>query len=277
MPFNTIIAKTNAKGKVIDFRDGLVPANAEDYAQIFGTGGSKHAPSAVIRVTICDYSVNPSKTVSANLQVSDAVLIAEVAKSVAIQLDSQNEGSVCTGEIDRFLDEAAQSYGILCQARNQGRILTQEEFCFLGQKLEQLCANLQACSQKSTANKQSRYSHTQERVNIYKKGSNPNFPDFAPVNKLSISYQAIRKDGSKAMYPWIVKITNGYGRVKSNDLGGTSYDSFQLEKEAFINVSAIDMFRMMNNVVRYIDVASIAYGLPLISAGVQLKNNNGGN
>ena len=36
---NTIIAKTNGKDKVIDFRDCLNLANKDDYAMMHGIGG----------------------------------------------------------------------------------------------------------------------------------------------------------------------------------------------------------------------------------------------
>lgn len=67
---STIIAKANARSKVIDFRDGLVPALMEDYAMIHGTGGKDHAPASVIKVTVCDYTAgtgDKSTTVTANI------------------------------------------------------------------------------------------------------------------------------------------------------------------------------------------------------------------
>ena len=53
---NTIIAKTNGKDKVIDFRDCLNLANQDDYAMMHGIGGEKHARTSVIKLTICDYT-----------------------------------------------------------------------------------------------------------------------------------------------------------------------------------------------------------------------------
>lgn len=67
---NTIIAKTNGKDKVIDFRDCLNLANKDDYAMMHGIGGKEHARTSVIKLTICDYTAGKgelSKTVSANI------------------------------------------------------------------------------------------------------------------------------------------------------------------------------------------------------------------
>ena len=47
-----IIAKTNGRNKVIDFRDGLVLAYPEDYAMIHGKGGKGHAPTSVIKIAV---------------------------------------------------------------------------------------------------------------------------------------------------------------------------------------------------------------------------------
>lgn len=67
---STIIAKANARSKVVDFRDSLVPALVEDYAMMHGAGGKDHAPASVIKVTVCDYTAgtgDKSTTVTANI------------------------------------------------------------------------------------------------------------------------------------------------------------------------------------------------------------------
>ena len=65
-----IIAKTNGRNKVLDFRDGLVLAYPDDYAMIHGKGGKNHASTSVIKIAICDYSSgtgDKSTTLFANI------------------------------------------------------------------------------------------------------------------------------------------------------------------------------------------------------------------
>lgn len=69
-----MICRINAKGKVLDFRNSLVPANPENYAMLHGQGGAKYARLSSIQATICDYSDKTkdanggsSVTVSANM------------------------------------------------------------------------------------------------------------------------------------------------------------------------------------------------------------------
>lgn len=80
---NTIIAKTNGKDKVIDFRDCLNLANKDDYAMMHGIGGKEHARTSVIKLTICDYTAGKgelSKTVSANISPATCEKLFEVCK-----------------------------------------------------------------------------------------------------------------------------------------------------------------------------------------------------
>ena len=51
-----IICNVGGKNKFFDMRNALVLAHPEDYAMIHGCGGSKHAPTSGIMLTITDYS-----------------------------------------------------------------------------------------------------------------------------------------------------------------------------------------------------------------------------
>lgn len=78
-----IIAKTNGRNKVLDFRDGLVLAYPDDYAMIHGKGGKNHAPTSVIKIAICDYSSgtgDKSTTLFANITPDVCEQIFEVCK-----------------------------------------------------------------------------------------------------------------------------------------------------------------------------------------------------
>lgn len=80
-----IAAVYGGKKKVLDARNGLVLAYPDDYAALHGAGGSKHAPVSVIKLTLCDPSVTPSVTVSANVPPDMFEVFADVAKQNMIQ------------------------------------------------------------------------------------------------------------------------------------------------------------------------------------------------
>ena len=81
---NTIITKATGRNKVIDFRDGLVPAHEEDYANLHGAGGRKgKAPVSVIKVYICDYTAGTgesSRTLNANISPELCEQLLEICK-----------------------------------------------------------------------------------------------------------------------------------------------------------------------------------------------------
>ena len=80
---NGIIAKANGRDKVIDFRDGLVLADIDDYAMIHGVGGKHHTMNSVIKIGLCDYTAgtgSKSKTVFASITPDICEQLFEVCK-----------------------------------------------------------------------------------------------------------------------------------------------------------------------------------------------------
>lgn len=113
------------------------------------------------------------------------------------------------------------------------------------------------------------YSYSQDRVHNYA-GS-----DFAPVQRLTISHTTYRKAGDLSNYPWTIKITNGRARVKVQSTGATMFDASTLTdiKEAYIQVSDADMFRMLNRVCHYLRVWESVMVPPLMKQGIELREN----
>lgn len=107
--------------------------------------------------------------------------------------------------------------------------------------------------------------YTQDRVHSQKKGQD----GFAPVQRLVIYHQTFRKDGALSNYPWTVKITNGEARVREQATGATTFEASSLRntKEAFIQISDADMFRMMDRINRFISVWEMAFAIPLVKEG----------
>lgn len=289
---NTIIAKTNGKDKVIDFRDCLNLANLEDYAMMHGIGGAKHARTSVIQLTICDYTAGKgdlSKTVSANISPATCEKLFEVCKRnigtlivdnnlppLAEQRDhnkKQNKIADMQFEVLQHVLKLAKAIsksakekqvpgvGVIADSlismltKSKERVLAQGEDIPIPAFLEIPCH----CD----------INYVQDRVHSSKTGAD----GYAPVQRLTISHRTYRQDGKPSMYPWTVKVVNGNAFVKVSDIGATTFDSKSLRDttEAFIVISDDDMFRCMNSVLHYIDVWEKLSCIPLIKQGLQQR------
>lgn len=284
---NGIITKTNARDKVIDFRDGLVVAKVDDYAMMHGAGGKDHAPVSVIKIGICDYTAGTgesSKTVFANITPDVCAQLYEVCKQNlgTMSIDSKFpmfvEQRAANRKMGKFADmgvdilnkalsimervTAAADKGNtpgfvdimkVCQmklAKTQERVMTNDAYSD---------AAFMAMPRHLDFN------YTQDRVHNQKKGQD----GFAPVQRLVIYHQTFRKDGALSNYPWTVKITNGEARVREQATGATTFEASSLRntKEAFIQVSDADMFRMMDRINRFISVWEMTFAASLVKEG----------
>lgn len=264
-----IIAKANGKDKVIDFRDNLSLANQEDYASIHGTGGAKHARVSAIKTVICDYTNGTgekSVTVSANLGLDVmATLFAAAEKFVVGGITPPAAGNKVSADTIAKANEALQK---MVAASKSERELKGDDFVFVGAALRAVCNELKTTA-PSGGTKDFEYS--QEHVNIYGKGKNGLAADFAPVDKVLIWHQSTRPDGSPSRYPWTIKISNGSAQVKEAATGSTSYvgSTYKTSGEAFIVLSNMDMFRMMNACNRFVRVWENTYGIPLLAGATE--------
>ena len=286
---NAIITKTNGKDKVIDFRDFLTVAKTEDYAQIHVSGGKDHAPISCIKATICDFSKgtgDKSVTVSANLTVPTVLALYERARACVEKNPSpiNNASSVPdpSPHVSKgFVTTLSDVFTLFVNtSKKGGKTLSEEDFVTVGQKLRALCVEVKEAA--DTAKKlppaatnlgTPDYTLKQDRVNIYKKGKDGLSADRAPVNRLLITHQTYRQNGELSRYPWTFKITNGNAVSRTSDIGGITYDgsSFVTTNEAFIQVSDETMFNCMVEVKRLIDVFTLTYGIPLLQAGHNLR------
>ena len=113
------------------------------------------------------------------------------------------------------------------------------------------------------------YQYAMSKVNTYKKGTD----GFAPVSMLTVTHDSVRQDGDLAMYPWVLKITNGDAKVIEQATGATTFDgkSMRNKVEVFIQVSDRDMYRMMYRVTRFIETWENAMCIPVIIEGENKK------
>lgn len=292
---NNIIARSSTNKKVIDFRDGLVLAKPDDYAMIFGVGGGKHAPVAVVKVTICDFSAGAGEgksiTANANLELDAIAMLRAAAEQKLLNPVTSQRGSapqpqgqkgvVLSDDAWAALTEVMRQAGNAAKAK-QG--LTQDELIKLGTNLRiaydagkksretppaQTAPVISAGPEPGAAD----FAHSQVRINIYKKGADGLPANYAPVSRLTITHTPIDKSGRTNGYPWVVKIGNGSAQVNEAENGATSYASstYKETQSVFMNISDVDMFRMMDACQRYIDVYSMCFGIPLVRDGVNRR------
>ena len=285
---SAIIAKTNGRDKVIDFRDYLNLANTDEYAMMHGIGGEKHSRVSVIKVVICDYTQGTgenSKTVSANISPTTVTKLLEVCKRNIGTLVLPNDMAPLVEQRIHQSDMkkiANMQFGVLRQVIKLCKSIQNAAQAKKMPGLDVIAGSLVAMLEKEktavleptqvqnggffTVPSHCDITHEQDRVHASKQDAD----GYAPVQRLTISHQTYRQDGSLSRYPWYIKITKGIAKVRVSDIGATSFDPSTLKdtEEAFINVSEEDMYRCMVRVERYIDAWEKLNCLPLIKEGL---------
>lgn len=289
-----IIAKANGRDKVVDFRDGLIAANVEDYAMLHGAGGSHHAPCSVIKLYVCDYTAgtgDKSKTVTANLSPEVCEQLFEVCK--------QNIGShIINNQFGFFAEQRAinkkmsksadMCYGVLYQtvsilkrvveAAKSGSLPEIAQVIEgLHMRLDKVCTRVTAEEKDPPRpvfvplDRHMDYSYTQDRVHNF--ANKTGGTGIAPVQRLQIWHSTFRKQGDLSNYPWTIKIVNGKAKVNVRSNGATTFDAHSMTdiEEAFIQVSDADMFRMMSRVCHYIQIWEQVVAAEVVKAGLQKR------
>lgn len=303
---STVITKCNGNDSVIDFRDKLSLSQIDNYATMHQLGGKKNKGTvypSVIEMVICDYSKgtgDKSVTVSVNFEPSLFYEWYEVCKaslgdyavplikSVKNEDDAYAKPELVPNELCEIKNNSQHS-------RNVGAALLYESRGFIeilkkilsgGIKVgsTEFYKEIGACIKEkrnilNTPPKESKYlkiargveySYSQDKVNIYKKGSD----GYAPVSRVIVNHQPIRSiDGDASKYPWVFKITNGEAAVIDKSSGATTFKTNTLRNvtEASIKVSERDMFRMMTRVTHFINTWENAMCIPLIIQGEKRK------
>ena len=287
---NNTIAKANGRDKLVDFQDCLELANVEDYAMMHGAGGHSYARSSVIKVVICDYSAGAGKSVtrSANISIATCAKLLEVCK--------KNIGDTVVDNNIFPLTEARNAQQYLVQVGSTQTLVTngvtetlrgysaaekkdgkEPPFSTLVRSLGVKMAKAIGAPPVQNNAPPAAFlvpNHcdvtiSQDRVHSYKTGAD----GFAPVQRLYISHQTYRPDGSVSRYPWIIKITAGEAKVNKQESGAVTFTSSTMRNtvDLSINLSDDDMFRCMDAIMRYVDAWEKAYCLTLIQTGKEKR------
>ncbi len=300
-----LIAKAAAKGKFLDFRNNLIPALYEDYANIHGTGGAKHAAKSTIKVLITDYSAGrnaPSIVVSANAapelipymlcvcekNAATAALgpaqggpASAVASRLTMStaLPAGQDGKVYLAVAKADLDVLAQAQlpqeaaALLDSAMHSTPLppdaRTGAPYFAVDRTLVEQLATAATVKPGGAGNGGTNFSYKQERVNIYQKKEG----GFCPVSVMSITRTGTRKGGEVSRLPWTVQIKNFLAMPVQQANGTTAYNGRTVKdiKEAFVSISDFDMFRCLYRTNRFIELWENAVGMQLVQRALAEK------
>jgi hypothetical protein len=92
---------------------------------------------------------------------------------------------------------------------------------------------------------------------------------YASMTKLKIVRVPVDKSGQKRNYPWTIYIENGKGIKARGSTGGTfcKSGSYICENKAFINLTDLDFYKLLNRVSQYINAWELVFGSAVIKQG----------
>lgn len=296
------IATVGGKQKFFDFRDGLVPANEKDYAMLHGAGGSKFAPSSVIKLTITDYSGgtgNGSVTVQSNVSPSLVEILRDKAAAnmgttyvpindgmwAFVFKTMKNVGKVTTGVsniksgLGTLLTGLREAAVAGVNGEGQKNVWTAVGVA-VKKSIQALTAKPAGDNAAAAANQQQQqqapvmampivydYHYEQTRVNTHKRYQAN--PSLVSVSVLRITRSGYRQNGEVSKLPWSVNISNFYAAEKKWPNGTSSYDPKTVtdKRDGFFTLTDDDMYKAASRVCHFVEVFEMATCIPLVVAG----------
>ena len=263
------IAKAASKNKFLDFRNAMTLAYLEDYANLQGIGGGKHAPTSGIKLLIQDNSSGSQKAQAiVPCYLIDKIL--EICRKNAADLEC--DGTTVAFQVDRIYKsvfELAKGVKSAC-----GRIIKQKghpngplaDFGNAAREAESVYTDYQKYPAAAFGKPYADFSYRQERVNPYSRSND----GFVRVSVISIQRKQFNARNESMKLPWTVSISNFEAAPNEQKNGTTSYRSNTKRNEVslFIQISDDDMWRCCYAVSRFISAWEMSYGIPLIQSGV---------
>lgn len=283
-----LICNVGGKNKFFDMRSALVLAHAEDYAMIHGCGGSKHAPTSGIMLTITDYSDgkgDKSKFVTSIIPpyLIDKML-AVCRQNAGQRVGGNNDIAAALSTINAKLDrvyaglvsgtaKAVTALGGIVKGKGHekgpmadfGQVLLAARNSLMDKEAE--------IKNFGVRDGRTEFAYHQERVNMYRKDPKDGF---VFVSTLDIGRKTYNDQGAERKYPWVVKIRNCWAQPKEQPNGTTSYASSSARDivECFIQITDDDMHRCCYAADHFIRVWENAMGIALVAQGIEMKRQN---
>ena len=218
------IAKAASKNKFLDFRNALTLAYLEDYANLQGIGGNKHAPTSGIKLLIQDNSSGSQKAQAiVPCYLIDKML--EVCRRNAI--DMECDGTTAAFQIDRIYRAVYElSKGVKSAC---GRIIKQKghpngplaDFGNAAREAEAVYTDFQKYPMPGCGKPYADFSYRQERVNPYNRTGD----GFVRVSVIAIQRKQYNAKNEAMKLPWTVNISNFEAVPNEQKNGTTSYRS----------------------------------------------------
>lgn len=263
------IAKAASKNKFLDFRNALTLAYLEDYANLQGIGGGKHAPVSGIKLLIQD-NTNGSQKAEANIPCWMIDKMMEVCRRNAV--DMYYDGTDTAYHVNRIataIQFFLKRLSVACSHMVTGKIHQSGPFAEFGataQKTGAVFTDFQQFPVPGLGKPYAEFSYRQERVNPYSRSND----GFVKVSQLTIQRKQFNSKGEVMKSPWSVNISNFEAAPKEQRNGTTAYqpNTKRNDTSLFIQVSDDDMWRCLYAVQHFISVWEMAYGIPLVQNGV---------
>lgn len=286
-----IIARADAKGKILDFRNALVPANPEHYAMMQGIGGSDYAALSTIMVAITDYSKGKGEN-SRFVKAHVLPEVLEMVRHVCIKNLGEPVVPMQQGDWGRVVTMIQKVDGIFSGVGNTVSTVSEglteaEPGKTIAEKLKKVLAKIIAPKEPIVLHKAPvsvDYHYRQERVNIYSKDYNEGGyvnvstleftrNGYVPEDVRNKDGEVIMKKGDVKKLPWTVRISNFKALPKKQENGTVSYvsSSVKEKQDVFISLSDEAMFSCCYRVDRFVTVWETMISGPFIRAGAEKK------
>ena len=247
-----VIFKTFGGDVTCDFSNNLVPAFKEDYANLWGVGGSGHARSSGIRITMTD----------TKQKIFDPRTGAEKSLTVRAQIPPY--------VFEQMLEICKKNIG-----------LTETGLSWLSFAVTEISVRLRAflfgAQQPNMDGQQiipirpfSDWEYFQPRC-----VKDPNGGKIGDVTTLSIRRTHLY-NGELSRYPWMFSISNFKAEVYESKTGGVNYNAKSVlentKRTASIKLSDQTVWECCSKVLNFINVWEQVVCVPLVAEGLTVRD-----
>lgn len=275
---NDMICRVATKSAILDFQNALIPSLQEDYAQLQGIGGAKHAPNSGIKLGLTDYSVE-GNTKYATGNVPSHIF--EMAKHIVLEnIGTETLAGELPENVSQINGKITQALSALVRLLTAGAKISKKISSGEQDAAEAATSSLLKISQGFTAvtgspkfsvRRAKDWTYTQTRVNTYAMDG-----EYAPTSTIQIYRQNYRpayngKPEEEAKLPWHVRITN-FKAIPADTGVGYKKGSEKEQTDVQIAFSDEDMFRICYKIEHFVNLWEQTECAYTLSCGVKISD-----
>ena len=237
--------------KCFDFRDGLIAADPSEITMIHSEGnkypdGTSRYSSRIVFM-LSQGAKGAATSFSYNFAVNEIRAWCEAARAKLIPA-AHNDVLTNANHLATVTQQLFESYQRMAQAQNPEALHILDVGC----SMNNIAQSLRTISDSGDT-----WEMSNAKANPYKPIEGRTHP--ATGQQLYFTSGYIVRfnpvyNGKASNYPWYIKLFNGASPLIQDDTGKLNYKDIQDKVECFCNVSREDMFRMLDRVVRYIEL-----------------------